>query len=144
MRSTATRDRVMFNFKLEDHDVTVKVRHRNTGMRYYSPCAKKGDALAWLLRSEALRCGNPHFITKIAVVIVIRSTKKVSRGDIDNYVKLIYDSLQKACIVQNDRLVREEHVRVEENVAENSLEMWITGFNEKGWTFAIELEGCDG
>src|SRR3972149_11232529 len=96
---------------IEDYIVIPKSRPRfskKTG-KVYSPSYRKEVSLAWLLKQAALNLedGYKQFgkHEELFVAIVFRSSC-YRRADIDNLTKLVYDALEKACIIENDKQIR--------------------------------------
>lgn len=78
----------------------------------YSPTRNSEECLAWLFRA-AVQEYSPKLPYRHPVrVEIIISSRKTLRGDSDNYTKTVLDALEKAGILENDKLVKELQVKL--------------------------------
>jgi Holliday junction resolvase RusA-like endonuclease len=95
-------------------EIKPKARPRfGYGGTIYSPTKKSEDALAWRLCDAVIheygqKISYDH---PVQVKIAIYSRQPL-RGDSDNYAKTVLDALEKAGILENDKLVKELQIKL--------------------------------
>jgi Holliday junction resolvase RusA-like endonuclease len=79
----------------------------------YSPSGSEEQILAWEIISYiSHNYPKRKTITDNIKVSLIISARQELKGDIDNYVKFVYDAIQKSGIIENDKQIRESHTRI--------------------------------
>ena len=97
--------------KIDDPHIRPKDRHRtNRNGKTYSRTKKKETALAWQITQQMLAHYGPVVIEEDVAVLVEIHGENI-RGDIDNYEKFFFDSLQKSGLIKNDSQVKESHCK---------------------------------
>lgn len=81
--------------------------------KVYSPSGTSEQILAWEIKAYV----SHHYpkyttITDYIKISLIISSEQELKGDIDNYIKFIYDAIQKSGIIENDKQIRESYTRL--------------------------------
>ena len=76
----------------------------------YSPSAQREETLAWKIKAQFLNDflgdQDEFFEMPLYSEPELYFSSKSVRGDLDNFEKFIYDALEKAGIIKNDRQIR--------------------------------------
>ena len=127
---------IIFRFNFSDYRISPKKRHRDTRKGgKYNPSKKKQTGLAWMFRRAILDDYPEHIgktITCPVNVIIKMEFKKDIPGDVDNYEKLVYDAMQEAQIIKNDKQVWENHTRKIVG-DEDRLSVFVKHYDMHGW-----------
>jgi len=112
-------------FVFENYVPKPKARPRKgKNGHFYSPSSAEENVLAnlaWLQKHET---GMETITENVFVSIIIESKKKL-KGDTDNYVKFVFDALEKAQIVKNDKQIKSFFFFCEEGAQNDKLSVFI-------------------
>jgi len=105
-----------FEFVIRDFEVKPKARARvfwrEGKIQKFTPTASLEKHLAWTIIAEKMKIPDFEMICSICGIDIVIFSRTTLKGDCDNYQKLIFDAIEKAKVVQNDRLFRDCRIRI--------------------------------
>lgn len=96
------------------------VRRHGLSMVIYSPQFKVWEKTALLILKQFVNKGHQLLNCNLEAHFVFRFVNHRSEADVSNLIEAPQDALEKACIIQNDRLIQKVIARKEFGFLEDS------------------------